>query len=86
VLTLVDALSGIFSSSAIVGYIMWGRAAGRLRGDRLHGGEVRGGNRLAALGGLIAEFYMVSALFVLVVFGGRSPGAIGVNLFRLLAS
>ena len=43
-----------------------------------------GTGSLVSLGGLIAEFFVVSAVFVLVVMGAIAA-AVGVNLFRLLA-
>ena len=80
VLKLVEALSGVFFR--IVGYIMWAAPIGAFGAIAFTVAKFGVGS-LAALGGLIAEFYLVSAAFVLVVFGAVA-WAIGVNLFRLL--
>jgi len=80
VLKLVDALAGIFFR--IVGYIMWAAPIGAFGAIAFTVAKFGVGS-LAALGGLIVEFYLVSALFVAVVFGGVA-WAIGVNLIRLL--
>ncbi len=80
VLRLIAALSGVFFR--IVGYIMWAAPIGAFGAIAFTVAKFGVGS-LAALGGLILEFYLVSALFVVVVFGGVA-WALGVNLIRLL--
>ena len=78
---LVDALSGVFFR--IVGLIMWAAPIGAFGAMAFTIGKFGTGS-LVSLGGLIAEFFVVSALFVLIVMGAIAA-AVGVNLFRLLA-
>jgi len=81
VLRLIEALADVMFR--IVGYIMWAAPLGAFGAIAFTVARFGVGS-LAALGGLIAEFYLVCALFVAVVFGGVA-WAIGVNLLRLLA-
>lgn len=78
---LIEALSGVMFR--VVGYIMWAAPLGAFGAIAFTVAKFGVGS-LAALGGLIAEFYLVCALFVAVVFGGVA-WAIGVNLLRLMA-
>jgi aerobic C4-dicarboxylate transport protein len=78
---LVEALSQVFFR--IVGLIMWAAPIGAFGAMAFTVGKF-GTASLVSLGSLIAEFFVVSALFVLVVLGGIAA-AVGVNLFRLMA-
>jgi aerobic C4-dicarboxylate transport protein len=78
---VVGALSPIFFR--IVGFIMWVAPIGAFGAIAFTVGRF-GTASLVQLGGLIAEFFVVSAIFVFGVLG-TVAWAIGVNLFRLLA-
>jgi aerobic C4-dicarboxylate transport protein len=78
---LIDALVGVFFR--IVGIIMWVSPIGAFGAMAFTIGRFGTGS-LVSLGGLIAEFFVVCALFTLVVLGGIAA-AVGVNLFRLMA-
>jgi aerobic C4-dicarboxylate transport protein len=78
---VVEAASGVFFR--IVGLIMWAAPLGAFGAMAFTVGRF-GATSLFSLGGLIVEFFTVSALFVLVVFGAIAAG-VGVNLFRLMA-
>jgi aerobic C4-dicarboxylate transport protein len=78
---LIGALQPIFFR--IVGFVMWAAPIGAFGAIAFTVGRF-GTASLAALGGLIAEFFVVCAVFVFVVLGGVA-WAVGVNLLRLLA-
>lgn len=78
---LVERLNGIFFR--IVGFIMWAAPAGAFGAIAFTVAKFGMGS-LLALGELLVEFYLVSALFVFIVFGAICR-AMGVSLFRLLA-
>ncbi len=80
VLDLVESLSGVFFR--IVGLIMWAAPIGAF-GAMAFAVAKFGLGSLGALGSLLAEFYLVSALFVVVALGGIAAAA-GVNLFKLM--
>ncbi len=80
VLHLIEVLNGIFFR--VVGFIMWAAPAGAFGAIAFTVAKF-GVASLLALSNLLLEFYLVSALFVLVVFGGVCL-AIKVSLFRLL--
>lgn len=77
----VEALNGVFFR--IVGLIMWAAPAGAFGAIAFTVGAF-GAGTLLSLGELIAEFFLVCALFVAVVFGLVARLA-GVSLWRLLA-
>jgi aerobic C4-dicarboxylate transport protein len=77
----VEALNGVFFR--IVGFIMWAAPIGAFGAIAFTVAKF-GIASLAALGELLVEFYLVSAVFVAVVFGAVC-WAIGVSLIRLLA-
>jgi len=79
-LDLIGIANGVFFR--IVGFIMWAAPVGAF-GALAFTVAKFGMASLLSLGELIIEFYLVSALFVLVVFGAVAR-AIGVSLFRLL--
>jgi aerobic C4-dicarboxylate transport protein len=81
ILQIVEKLSGIFFR--IVGFIMWAAPVGAFGAIAFTVAKFGMGS-LLSLGELLLEFYLVSALFVLLVFGAVC-WAIGVSLFRLLA-
>jgi aerobic C4-dicarboxylate transport protein len=81
VFQLVEALNGVFFR--IVGFIMWAAPIGAFGAIAFTVAKF-GIASLAALGELLVEFYLVSAVFVAVVFGAVC-WAIGVSLIRLLA-
>jgi aerobic C4-dicarboxylate transport protein len=80
VLDLIGALSGIFYR--IVGFIMWVAPIGAFGAIAYTVGKF-GAHSLLALGALIAEFYVVSLLFVFGVLGAVAWRA-GISLWRLL--
>ncbi len=80
VLHLIEVLNGIFFR--VVGFIMWAAPAGAFGAIAFTVAKF-GVASLVSLSNLLLEFYLVSALFVLVVFGGVCL-AIKVSLFRLL--
>lgn len=81
VFQLVEALNGVFFR--VVGFIMWAAPIGAFGAIAFTVAKF-GMASLWSLGELLLEFYLVSALFVAVVFGAVA-WAIGVNLLRLLA-
>jgi aerobic C4-dicarboxylate transport protein len=81
VFDLVQALSKVFFR--VVGLIMWAAPLGAFGAMAFTVGRFGAGS-LAALGSLIAEFYVVCALFTLVVFG-LIARSVGVSLWRLMA-
>jgi aerobic C4-dicarboxylate transport protein len=81
ILHAIETLNGIFFK--IVGFIMWAAPIGSFGGIAFTVAKFGLGS-LASLGSLIAEFYLVSILFVLVVFGGIC-WMMGINLFRFIA-
>jgi aerobic C4-dicarboxylate transport protein len=80
VFDLVQALSKVFFR--MVGLIMWVAPLGAFGAMAFTVGRF-GASSLAALGSLILEFYVVCALFTLVVFGLIARAA-GVSLWRLM--
>ena len=80
VFNLIGALSKVVFR--IVGLIMWAAPLGAFGAMAFTVGRFGAGS-LAALGALIAEFYVVCALFTLVVFG-LIARAVGVSLWRLM--
>jgi aerobic C4-dicarboxylate transport protein len=81
VFQLIEALNGVFFR--IVGFIMWAAPIGAFGAIAFTVAKF-GIASLASLGELLLEFYLVSAVFVAVVFGAVA-WAIGVSLIRLLA-
>ena len=81
VFDFIEALSQIFFR--IVGFIMWAAPIGAFGAIAFTVGKF-GAASLLSLGSLLAEFYVVSALFVVIVLGGAARLA-GVSLWRLLA-
>ena len=71
VFKVIEGLNAVFFR--IVGYVMWASPIGAF-GALAFTVATFGLSPLVKLGGLILEFYGVSALFVAVVFG-RSPGS-----------
>ena len=80
VLLLVEGASQVFFR--MVGLIMWAAPIGAFGALAFTVGKF-GWASLIQLGSLIAEFYTVSILFTVVVFG-LIAWAVGVNLFRLM--
>ena len=80
VFDLIGALSKVIFR--VVGLIMWAAPLGAFGAMAFTVGRFGAGS-LAALGSLIAEFYVVCALFTLVVFG-LIARAVGVSLWRLM--
>jgi len=78
---LIESLSQVFFR--IVGMIMWAAPIGAFGAIAFTVARF-GVASLLALGELLLEFYLVSALFVLVVFGSVC-WAMGVSLWRLLS-
>lgn len=78
---MIEALNGVFFR--LVGFIMWAAPVGAFGAIAFTVAKF-GMASLWSLGELLVEFYLVSALFVAVVFGAVG-WAIGVNLWRLLA-
>lgn len=66
----------------IIGLIMWVAPIGAFGAIAFTVGKF-GAASLASLGSLIAEFYVVCALFTVVVFGGVA-WAFGINLLKLM--
>jgi aerobic C4-dicarboxylate transport protein len=66
----------------IVGFIMWAAPIGAFGAIAFTVGAF-GASSLISLGGLLAEFYLVSALFVIVVFGAILR-TLGLSLAKLL--
>jgi len=81
VFKVIEGLNSVFFR--IVGFIMWAAPLGAFGAIAFTVAKF-GVSSLVSLGQLIAEFYLVSALFVLVVFGAIAWG-VGVNIFRLMA-
>jgi aerobic C4-dicarboxylate transport protein len=81
ILDLVERVSGVFFR--IVGFIMWVAPIGAFGSLAFTVGKF-GVASLAPLLGLIAHFYVVCALFTVVVLGGAAWLA-GVSLWRLIA-
>ena len=77
----VDAAAQVFFK--IVGFVMWAAPLGAFGAIAFTVGKFGAGS-LLSLGALIAEFFVVCALFVFVVLGAIAAWA-GVNLLRLLA-
>lgn len=80
-LAVIESLSGAFFK--IVGYIMYFAPIGAFGAIAFTVGKFGSGS-LLSLGELIAEFFVVCAVFTLVVFGAVAHFC-GVSLFRLLA-
>jgi len=80
VLDLIGRLSQIFFR--IVGLIMWAAPLGAFGAIAFTVGRFGAGS-LLSLGALILEFYVVCALFVLIVLGGVAR-LMGVSIFRLM--
>jgi aerobic C4-dicarboxylate transport protein len=80
-LGVIESLSGAFFK--IVGYIMYFAPIGAFGAIAFTVGKFGSGS-LLSLGELIAEFFVVCAVFTLVVFGAVAHFC-GVSLFRLLA-
>jgi aerobic C4-dicarboxylate transport protein len=80
VLRLVEALSGVFFR--IVGIVMWVAPIGAFGAIAFTVAKFGAGS-LVGLGKLIAEFYLVSAAFVVLVLGAVAWAA-GVSLLRLI--
>jgi aerobic C4-dicarboxylate transport protein len=80
VFQLIEALNGVFFR--IVGFIMWAAPIGAFGAIAFTVAKF-GVASLAKLGGLLVEFYAVSAVFVAVVFGSVA-WMLGVSLLRLL--
>ena len=80
ILDILEVLQGVFFR--IVGYVMWAAPIGAFGAIAFTVSKF-GVAALIPLGELVAEFYLVSALFILVVLGAVAT-AIGVNLFRLI--
>jgi aerobic C4-dicarboxylate transport protein len=79
-LAVIESLSGAFFK--IVGYIMYFAPIGAFGAIAFTVGKFGSGS-LLSLGELIAEFFVVCAVFTLVVFGAVAHFC-GVSLFRLL--
>jgi aerobic C4-dicarboxylate transport protein len=80
-LGVIESLSGAFFK--IVGYIMYFAPIGAFGAIAFTVGKFGSGS-LLSLGELIAEFFVVCAVFTFVVFGAVAHFC-GVSLFRLLA-
>jgi aerobic C4-dicarboxylate transport protein len=80
VLTLVESASKVFFR--MVGLVMWAAPIGAFGALAFTVGKFGWGS-LVQLGALIGEFYGVSLLFVVVVFG-LIARAVGVSLLRLI--
>ena len=80
VLTVVESASKVFFR--MVGLVMWAAPIGAFGALAFTVGKFGWGS-LVQLGALIAEFYAVSLLFVVVVFG-LIARAVGVSLLRLI--
>ena len=80
ILDILEVLQGVFFR--IVGYVMWAAPIGAFGAIAFTVSKF-GIAALLPLGELVAEFYLVSALFILVVLGAVAA-AVGVNLFRLI--
>lgn len=81
VLDMLDVLQGVFFR--IVGYLMWAAPLGAF-GAMAFTVSKFGLAALLPLGELIAEFYVVSAIFTIGVLGAVAA-TVGVNIFRLIA-
>lgn len=68
----------------IIGLVMWVAPLGAFGAIAFTVGRFGAGS-LAALGGLIAEFYVVCAVFTVVVLGGIAS-AFGINLLKLMGA
>jgi aerobic C4-dicarboxylate transport protein len=77
---LIGALNGVFFR--IVGFVMWAAPLGAFGAIAFTVAKF-GMAALVSLGALLAEFYLVSAAFVVLVLGAVA-WSIGVNLFRLM--
>lgn len=80
VLDIIEVLQGVFFR--IVGYAMWAAPIGAFGAIAFTVSKF-GVAALLPLGELIAEYYVVSMLFIVVVFGAVAA-AVGVNIFRLI--
>lgn len=80
VFDLIGALSKVIFR--VVGLIMWAAPLGAFGAMAFSVGRFGAGS-LAALGSLIAEFYVICVLFTVVVFG-LIARAVGVSLWRLM--
>jgi aerobic C4-dicarboxylate transport protein len=80
VLDLVESASQVFFR--IVGLVMWAAPIGAFGAIAFVVGKF-GWSSLVQLGSLIAEFYVVCAVFTVVVFG-LIARAVGVSLWRLI--
>lgn len=82
---ILDAIGGmerlVFE---IIGLIMWVAPIGAFGAIAFTVGKFGAGS-LAALGGLVAEFYVVCAVFTTVVLGGIAA-AFGINLLKLMGA
>ncbi|MEG3087773.1 C4-dicarboxylate transporter DctA [Sphingomonas sp. PB4P5] len=79
--TVIESMSGAFFK--IVGYVMYFAPIGAFGAIAFTVGKFGSGS-LLSLGELILEFFIVCAVFTLVVFGGIAQ-YLGVSLFRLMA-
>jgi aerobic C4-dicarboxylate transport protein len=80
ILGAIEGLSQVFFR--IVGFVMWAAPIGAFGAIAFTVGKF-GAGALAALGALLAEFYLVCAAFVVFVLGAIAWRA-GVNIFRLM--
>jgi aerobic C4-dicarboxylate transport protein len=80
VLALIESASQVFFR--IVGLVMWAAPIGAFGAIAFVVGKF-GWSSLVQLGSLIAEFYVVCAVFTVVVFG-LIARAVGVSLWRLI--
>jgi aerobic C4-dicarboxylate transport protein len=80
ILGAIEGLSQLFFR--IVGFVMWAAPIGAFGAIAFTVGKFGAGS-LAALGALLAEFYLVCAAFVVFVLGAIAWRA-GVNIFRLM--
>lgn len=81
VLAVIEGFSAVFYR--IVGFLMWTAPLGAFGSIAYTVGKFGSGS-LMALGSLLVEFYVISALFVVLVLGAVARLA-GVSLFRLMA-
>ena len=80
VVDLIESLSKVFFKT--VGYVMYVAPIGAFGAIAFTVGKFGAGS-LVSLGSLIIEFFVVSAIFTVVVLGGVARWA-GVNIFRLM--
>lgn len=80
VVGLIESLSKVFFKT--VGYVMYVAPIGAFGAIAFTVGKFGAGS-LVSLGSLIIEFFVVSAVFTIIVLGGIARWA-GVNIFRLM--